>query len=155
MGVSLETVAELAEALPDVTVGERHGARTWFVGGKAFAWERGFSKADLKRFGDETPPDGPLLAVRTDGLEVKEAVLAEGRKGYFTIPHFDGYPAVLIQLRVTTKKVVREALIDGWSAMAPPAAPPRARRAAAPPGRSPSNPARPARPRARKGATSA
>jgi hypothetical protein len=126
MGVSLETAAELARALPDVVEGERYGARTWFVGGKAFAWERGFSKADLKRFGDETPPDGPILAVRTDGLEVKEAVLAAGRKGFFTIPHFDGYPAVLIQLKAVTKRDLKEALIDGWSAMAPKPRSPRA-----------------------------
>jgi hypothetical protein len=57
--------------------------------------------------------------VRTDGLEVKEAVLAAGRKGFFTIPHFDGYPALLIQLKSVTKRDLKEALIDGWSAMAP------------------------------------
>ena len=151
MGVSLAAAAELARSLPDVEEGVRHGARTWFVGGKAFAWERGFSKADLKRFGDEVPPDGPILAVRTDGLEVKEAVLAEGRKGFFTIPHFDGYAAVLLQLRLVTKRDLREALIDGWSAVAP--APTRTAAGARSP--RPPSPARPARPRARKGSTSA
>lgn len=109
----------MALELPDVEEGDRYGGRTWTVGGKVFAWERGFSKADIKRFGDETPPDGPILAVRVEDLDEKEAVLAEGRKGFFTIPHFDGYAAVLIQMKTATKKPLREALIDGWLSCAP------------------------------------
>ena len=118
--VTLEEVEALAHALPEVTEGERHGHRTWFVRGKAFAWERPFSKADVKRFGAETPPDGPILAVAVTDLDDKEAVLQEGAKGFFTIPHFDGYAAVLVQLRVAGKRRVREALLDAWLACAPP-----------------------------------
>jgi hypothetical protein len=119
--VSLTEAAQMALELPEVVVGERHGHRTWTVGGKAFAWERPFSKADIKRFGDETPPDGDILAITVEDLAEKEAVLAANPKGFFTIPHFDGYAAVLVHLRSVTKRPLREALLDGWLACAPPA----------------------------------
>ena len=117
---TLEDVTRLACELPGVTEDERHGNRTWFVAGKAFAWDRPFSKADIRRFADETPPDGPILAVRVEDLGEKEAVLAAHPEAFFTIPHFDGYSAVLIQLRLVTEEALHEAISDGWLACAPP-----------------------------------
>jgi hypothetical protein len=116
---TFEDVEKIIAELPEVTEGDRHGRRTWFVGKKHFAWERPYSKADLKRFGDETPPDGAILAVTVEDLEEKEAVLSAGKRGVFTIEHFNGYPALLIQLRVVGKRVLRDAIVDAWLASAP------------------------------------
>ena len=116
---TFDDVAVLAAELPGSTEDERHGNRTWFVAGRAFAWERPFSKADIRRFGEQAPPDGPILAVRVEDLGEKEAVLAGEPTAFFTIPHFDGYSAVLIQLRKVSAEALREAIVDGWLACAP------------------------------------
>ena len=119
---TLDDVARIALDLPEtvetVETGQRMG-RTWSVRGKTFAWERPYSKADLKRFGNDPVPAQPILAVRVDDLAEKEVVLAAGHKGVFTIPHFDGFAAVLIELRAVGKRVLREAIVDGWAACAP------------------------------------
>jgi hypothetical protein len=116
---TIDDVARMAMELPEVTEGERHGNVTWFVSGKGFAWIRPFSKADIKRFGATTPPAGPILAVRTADLADKDAVLSTHSKACFTIPHFDGFAAVLIQLEAVTNKALRDLVVDAWLACAP------------------------------------
>lgn len=117
--ITVDDVARIALDLPQVTEGLRHGNRTWFVAGKAFAWERPFSKPDLKRFGDVVPPEGPILAVRVASLEAKDVAIMAHPEAFFTIPHFDGYTGVLIQLGNVARQPLEEALVDAWLAMAP------------------------------------
>ncbi len=117
--VTVDDVERIVADLPAVNKGARWGNRTWLVAGKGFAWMRPFSKADIRRFCDATPPDGPILAVRVEDLVEKDAVLEAEPTAFFTIPHFDGYAAVLIQLKKATKRAVRDAIVDAWLACAP------------------------------------
>jgi hypothetical protein len=89
------------------------------VGVQPRVGERPPSKADIKRFGDTALPEGPILAVRVADLGEKEAVLAAQPGAFFTVPHFDGYSAVLIQLKKVSRAALREAIIGGWLACAP------------------------------------
>ena len=117
----VQTFDDVARLVAEVTEGQEphRGHRAWQVAGKAFAWERPFSKADIKRYGGQQPPQGPILAIRTADRAEKEAILAEGKDGFFTIQHFNGFNAYLVQLDEVTAQDLREALVDGWLAMAP------------------------------------
>lgn len=117
---TVEDAAALALALPDVVEKPSYGHRAWFVGKAHFAWERPFSKADLRRFGDDPVPAGPILAVRLDDLGEKEALLGSN-DAFFTIPHLDGHPIVLIRLEVVSRSDLADAIEDAWLAGATPA----------------------------------
>lgn len=77
------------------------------------------SKADIKRHLPALPPEGPIVAIATEDLHEREAILAMNRPGFFTIPHFDGYPAYLIQLDIVDRDHLCEALFDAWLVAAP------------------------------------
>ena len=116
---TIDDAARMALDLDEVSEGVRHGNRAWSVDGKVFAWERPYSKADLRRFGDVTPPSQPVVAVTVEDLDVKEAMLAQETPGFFTISHFDGYPAVLIELARVSDETLRDALLEAWLVCAP------------------------------------
>jgi hypothetical protein len=119
--MKLDDAAAFATGLPDVVVGTKWGNRTWMVGKRSFAWQRPLRKPDLARFGDDTPPTGDILAVAVENLDAKDALLAMGLPGFFTIEHFNGYAAVLIALGGARTHDVRAAITDAWRTVASPA----------------------------------
>ena len=109
--MTIAAVGTYAKSLPGVTVGRKWNHRTWLVGDKGFAWERPLNKADLERFGDTPPPRGDIVAVIVEDLDAKDAILAIAPVGFFTIPHFVGYPALLVELRIAHTADVRAAIL--------------------------------------------
>lgn len=117
--MDIEWVARLASSFPGVTEGTSWGNRTWLVAGKPFVWERPLTKADVKRFGDARIPDEPIIAIKSEDLHDKAAILASALAGAFDIEHFRNYPAFLVELPLATEDQVRELVTDGWLAVAP------------------------------------
>jgi hypothetical protein len=115
---TLDDVARIALDLPETSEGTSHGNRSWQVKDKGFVWERPLRRSDLEALGDGAP-DGPILGVRTEHLGAKEAILASDPDVFFTTPHFDGYPAVLIQLEKIEVEELTELIVEAWLARAP------------------------------------
>lgn len=115
---SWEDVARLALVLPETKEGLRHGNRTWFVRDKGFVWERPLRKSDLRVLGDSAP-SGPILAARVEHPIAKEALLSDDPDVFFTIPHFDGFAAVLVLLERIRPPELEELVVEAWLARAP------------------------------------
>jgi len=111
-------VRRYALALPGATEEQTSsGNAAWIVNKKFFTWERPLRPADVAALGDEAPK-GPILGVRTHDLEMKEALLRSNRSVYFTTPHFDGYPAVLVRLDKISTKELKDVIGEAWLARA-------------------------------------
>ncbi len=112
-----EDVRRLALSLPEAT--ERRGdLGQWRVRDKLFAWEGPLRRSDLASLGD-VAPTGPILAVRVPGLGAKDALLISGPAVFFTTPHFDGCPVVLVRLELVDQAELEELLVEAWLARAP------------------------------------
>jgi hypothetical protein len=113
-----DDVRRLALALPETSEGESRGLRRWQVKDKGFVWERPLRRSDLEALGDAAP-NGPILGVRVEHLGAKEALLASEPGVFFTTPHFDGYPAVLVRLEEIGVEELDEVIVEAWLARAP------------------------------------
>src|SRR3954452_10035123 len=113
-----EEVARLALALPATSERESRGMRQWRGKDKLFVWERPLRRSDLEALGDAAP-DPPILGARVEHLVAKDALLADDPDVYFTTPHFDGYPAVLVRLKRIALDDLEELIVEAWLARAP------------------------------------
>ena len=113
-----DNVRRIALELPETSEGVSRDLRTWRVKDKGFVWERPLRRADLEALGDAAP-DGPILGARVEHLVAKEALLADDPSVFFTTPHFDGYPAVLVRLERIGLEDLREVIVEAWLARAP------------------------------------
>jgi hypothetical protein len=115
---TFDDVARIALELPETSEGTSRGSRRWQVKDKLFVWERPLRRSDREALGDGAPA-GPILGVRVEHLGAKEALL-ESEPGFcFTTPHFDGYPAVLVQLDRIGAEDLEELIVEAWLARAP------------------------------------
>jgi hypothetical protein len=115
---SWDDVRRIALGLPGSEERLSRGLRQWRVGDKLFVWERPLRRSDLAALGDAAP-EGPILGVRVEHLGAKEALLADPSGVYFTTPHFDGYPAVLVRLDAIGVPDLEELTVEAWLARAP------------------------------------
>jgi hypothetical protein len=113
-----DDVRRSALALPETSEGESRGLRGWSVKDKGFVWERPLRTSDLAALGDAAP-DGDILCARVENVVAKEALLQTEPDVYFTTPHFNGYPAILVRLERITPAELDELAAEAWLAVAP------------------------------------
>jgi hypothetical protein len=113
-----DDVRRIALALPETNERVSRDHAFWRVKDKGFVWERPLRKPDLAALGDAAPT-GPILGARVEHLGAKEALLADDPDVFFTIPHFDGYAAILVRLDRITVTDLEELITEAWLVRAP------------------------------------
>jgi hypothetical protein len=107
---------ELALAMPQATKEVSDDGRpSYHVHGKLFCFHRGRRPDALDQETGERLAD--VLMFRVEDLDVKDLLLADDRGVYFTTPHFNGYPAVLLRigdLARIERPELRDLVVDAW-----------------------------------------
>ncbi len=113
-----DDVARACLALPGTTESTTYGGRSWKVADKLFVWERPLRRRDREELGDHAP-EGPVLGARVPDEGAKHALVAAEPDVYFTVSHFDGYPAVLARLDALDPVSLTELAGEAWACRAP------------------------------------
>lgn len=116
-----DDVRRIALGLPQTSEVTSRENTQWRVADKLFVWQRPLRKSDhtaLAALG-RTAPDGPILGARVDHEGIKQALIEEDPDVFFTIPHFEGYPAILVRLEHIQLSELEELITDAWLCRAP------------------------------------
>jgi hypothetical protein len=114
-----DDVRRIALTLPEAAEqGGGESTISWRVKDKAFVWERPLRRGDVEALGDRVP-GGPVLAARVPDEGAKQALVSSDPLVYFTTPHFNGYPAVLVELDNIDVPELEELIVEAWLARAP------------------------------------
>jgi hypothetical protein len=113
---TLRDLDELALSLPQTTKElSDDGRPSYLVHGKLFCLHRSPRRDALDPETGERLDD--VLMFRVADLDVKELILSDHRGVYFTTPHFDGYPAVLLripQLAALDREELEDLVVEAW-----------------------------------------
>jgi len=110
-----DDVRRIVAGLPETAEASPHN---WRVRNKLIAWERPLRTSDLAALGADAP-EGDILGARVADEGVKFALIADDPRVYFTTPHFDGYPAVLVRLAEIGVPELEELITEAWLTQAP------------------------------------
>ena len=110
-------VRRIATSLPGTSEAKNGFAFSVRNGSK----EKGFVWVWLERIapGKARVPNPAVLAVRVADLDEKDALLALDKEKFFTEPHYNGFPAVLVRLPLVRVGDLKELMIDAWRCVAP------------------------------------
>jgi hypothetical protein len=113
-----DDVRRIALGLPETTEAISRDLPQWRVKDKNFVWRRPLRRGDYEALGEDAP-DGPILGARVEHVGAKEALIADDPDLFFTTPHFDGYPAILVRLDRISLEDLEEVIVEAWLARAP------------------------------------
>jgi hypothetical protein len=110
-------VRRIARSLPATTEAAGHFAFSVRNGAK----EKGFAWVWMERPESKKPrvPNPEVIAVRVANREEKELLLAADEEKFFTEPHYNGFPAVLVRLAAVDVDELAELITDAWRSQAP------------------------------------
>jgi hypothetical protein len=106
-------VRRVALALPGTAEDPNHFR--FFVRGKQIAWVYP-ERIDPRR---ARVPNPEVLVVWVGSELAKQALLSMDPRVFFTTPHYDGFPAVLVRLPAIDPELLARLLTDAWRLRAP------------------------------------
>jgi len=115
--VDQDAVRRIALSLPEAVEHEDRFAFSVLNKGKlkTFVW------VWMERVDPKKPrvPRADVVAVRVANQAEKEALLAADSEKFFTEPHYNGFPAILVRLPAVDEDELEELIADGWRCQAP------------------------------------